>query len=133
MVKATDKIIFSSSDTVSSVPVKKKRKYDSESARRTRIENRRRALLGLPKLRRQRVTNRPYTFSGKYRGKNGVEKRKFKKHFLDDAVATKKDDKKNLFVDTKQHVEAKRSQKSRLAPISGTVPAKIERMAPVEV
>lgn len=113
-------------------PVRKKRKYDSAGARRTRIENRRRALLGLPKLKRQRVTNRPYRFSGKYRGKNGVEKRKYKKRFLNGAETLGE-------VSGKKNVSANKSDaKGRAAttqfePVFGKVPTTTRRLAPVEV
>ena len=112
--------------------MRKKRKYDSEGARRTRIENRRRALLGLPKLKRQRVTNRPYRFSGKYRGKNGVEKRKYKKRFLDDAETLGKTSEKKNVSANKSDAKAQ-APKTQSGSIFGKVPTTTRRMAPVEV
>ena len=101
------------------VSPKKKRRYDSEGARRTRIENRRRALLGLPKKKRQRLTNRPYNFSGKYRGKNGKKLRNYKEHFVNEAQTTLAvgtlGSKNNIFLRKNATSEKKATRHSSLA------------------
>ena len=120
---------FDETTSTGQPPLRKKRKYDSEGARRTRIENRRRALLGLPKLKRQRVMNRPYKFSGKYRGKNGKEKRKYKNHF--GGIAVVPGGEKN--VASKKKDAGKKAKGDRLESVVGKVSTANRRLAGVEV
>jgi hypothetical protein len=59
--------------------VRKKRPYDKEGARHMLRLNRERKAKGLPPLKRKRrKTNRKYTYSGRFVGANGGNRRKFK-------------------------------------------------------
>lgn len=61
----------------------KKRPYDKKGAREIWRINKKRKLAGLPPIKRkQRKTNRKYTYSGRYVGANGGKRRNFRNNVI---------------------------------------------------